>query len=710
MRTSPGPSVLRRVLTLVAGLVTLAVVGTGLAAPASAATAPLSISASSSVRLGSSVTVKARLATKAKRTVELQRKSGSSWVKVTRFTATSGKGSVSITPTATATYRLKSGSLTSKMRKISVVRNWISVGMGASSINAGSRTTMRIALYREGVLSSGTVEVQKRASSSKPWRSVTKLKIPASGRLEVTVAPTTTTQYRLVRYSATSAVRTVVVDRDWSSLTFDTSSVATSTSSTTGRITWYAAGKKATGTVTLQQKVGSGKWSKVGSVKVTDGQGSVSVTPVTTRAYRVVAATSTSASRTVTVRTVIPTRFRITGSGFGHGIGMSQYGAYAMAKAGKTVTQILGHYYTGVGLNYADLPTSPLAVQVYGPDSANSSYDDRTTSVSVTVTGGAWRLRSASGTTLVSGSSTAKLAFKVKGEQVSVTYGGKTYTDASLIRLHWAGTTYYQTTSSAKPVVTVAGAQGSYRHGRLAVSAVKGYVNVVNDLDLGTEYLYGIAEMPSSWGSSGSAALQAQAVTARSYALLKFQGGKKSWCDCHILDDPRDQNFTGWKKENEGTDARYGKLWKAAVDRTRNDTQGMLITYGGKPVQTHYYSSSGGGTLNSEDVWASKIAWERSVPDPWSLDPSSGNPNVTWTADLSQAAARTYFGLPNVVSIKVTQTWPGGAARTLKATAADGTTATRSEKSDTIRIGLNAIADGYVKAPWLKSFTPVYSG
>lgn len=701
---------MRRVLTLVAGLVALAVVGTGLAGPASAATAPLSISAPSSVRLGSPVTVKASLATKAKRTVELQRKSGSRWVKVTRFTATSGKGSVSITPTATATYRLTSGSLTSTTRKISVARNWISVGMSASSIDVGSRVTMRIALYREGKLSAGTVEVQKRASSSKPWRSVNTLKIPSTGRLEVSVAPTTTTQYRLVRYSATSAVRTVVVDRDWSSLRFDASSVATSASSTTGRITWYAAGKKATGTVTLQQKVGSGKWSAVRTVTVTDGEGSVRVTPVTTRAYRVVAATSTSASRTLSVLKVIPTSFTITGSGFGHGIGMSQYGAYAMAQEGKSVTDILGHYYTGVGLGYAALPSDPLRVQVYGPAGTKSTSGDRTTAVTVKISGGAWRLRSAAGKTLASSETTGSLTFRVKGEQVTATVAGTTYSDAALLRVHWAGTTYYRPESSTTPVATVTGAQGSYRHGRLAVTAVNGYVNVVNDLALGTEYLYGIAEMPSSWGSTGSAALQAQAVTARSYALLKFQGGKKDWCDCHILDDPRDQNFTGWKKENEGTGARYGKLWKAAVDKTRKGEQGMLITYGGKPVQTHYYSASGGGTLNSEDVWTSVTPWERSVSDPWSLKASSGNPNISWTAVLSQAAARQYFGLPDVVSISVTATWQGGGARTLTATASDGTRATRTGKSDTIRIGLNAIADGYVKAPWLKSFTPRFPG
>lgn len=710
MRPSSSPVRARRLATLLVGLVVAAFVGVGAAVPATAATAPLTMTVASSVRLGSSVTVKATLTSTATRSVDLQRKQGTSWVKVSSFTATKGKGSTTVKPTATTTYRLKSGSWTSASRKVTVIRTWISAGLSPSTINAGSTSTLKIGFYREGVRSAGTVAIQVRTSSKAAWRTAKTVKVPATGNASVTVRPTTTTQYRIERYGVVSATRTLTVDRDWSALSFDSRTLATSATSTVARVSWYAAGKKATGSVTLQQKVGSRAWSTVRSVSVVDGSAAFSITPVTTRAYRVVAPTSTSASQTVTVRTVIPSSFTIKGSGFGHGIGMSQYGAYAMAQAGKSVTDILGHYYTGVGLGYAALPSDPLAVQVYGPDSSNSSYDDRTTSVSVTITGGDWRLRGATGNDLTDIDKSAgatKLTFKVSGETVTATVNGKAYTDASTMRIHWAGTTYYEKTSSAKPVATVAGAQGSYRHGRLVVTAVNGFVNVVNDVDLGTEYLYGIAEMPSSWGTSGAAALQAQAVTARSYALLKFQGGKKSWCDCHILDDPRDQNFTGWKKENEGSGAVYGKLWKAAVDATRQGTQGRLITYGGKPVQTHYYSASGGGTLNSEDVWVSKIPWERSVSDPWSLKASSGNPNISWTATLSQSAAKRYFGLPDVVAIKVSQKWTGGGVRTLTATASDGTTATRTGKSDAMRIALNAIATGYVKAPWLSSFTPV---
>ena len=43
-------------------------------------------------------------------------------------------------------------------------------------------------------------------------------------------------------------------------------------------------------------------------------------------------------------------RHVVRGAGFGHGVGMSQYGAYGYARHGRTYSEILTHYYTGVEL------------------------------------------------------------------------------------------------------------------------------------------------------------------------------------------------------------------------------------------------------------------------------------------------------------------------------------------------------------------------
>jgi len=717
--------VTRLAASILAAVLVLTALTVAVPAAAEAATTSHALSAPTSVHLGSSATMKATWITKGKRatgTVLLQKRSSGTWKTVTKVKLVKGKGSVAIKPTASATYRLHSATYNSASKTVKVVRNWLSFGPSAgASIKVGSSASLSLKVYGDGKPVTRVVALQRL--SGKKWVTVQRLKVSSKGTT-VAVKPTSTTKYRLVRYSLTSATRTVTVDRDWASLSFSSRSLATSTSTTTATATWYSAGKKATGTMTLQQRIGSGAWTTAAKVKVTGGTGTVTVKPLVSRTYRLLAGSVSSPSVKVSVKTVIPASFLVTGSGYGHGIGMSQYGAYAGAQAGNSATAILKHYYTGVSVAQTTMPTSPLSVQVFGPDPAYSTaYDDLATSVKVTVHDGGWRVRNnqvdpdtgKTGMTRAYSSTGETITFSVAaGGKVSATVDGKVVSTDTIERLHWESTSYYYPSHTTETYATVAGAQGAYRHGRLTVTNIGGYINVVNDLDLNTEYLDGIAEMPSSWGLKGSAALQAQAVAARSYALLKYQGGIKSWCNCHLRDDVRDQNFTGWKKENEGHDGLYGKtsdgyygaLWQAAVAKTVSGTTGLLLTYGGKPVATHYYSASGGATLNSEDVWASVVPYERSVSDPWSLASSSGNPNKTWTATLSQAQAKKYFGLSDVVAISV-GTYTGGGLKSLKATSSTGATKTISGKADAMRASLNGAVTGYVKAPWIKTIAPV---
>ena len=46
-------------------------------------------------------------------------------------------------------------------------------------------------------------------------------------------------------------------------------------------------------------------------------------------------------------------RVRMSGRGYGHGVGMSQWGAYAMAKEGKNAEEIVTHYFNGVRIDRA---------------------------------------------------------------------------------------------------------------------------------------------------------------------------------------------------------------------------------------------------------------------------------------------------------------------------------------------------------------------
>mgnify|MGYP007125373178 CR=1 FL=1 len=114
--------------------------------------------------------------------------------------------------------------------------------------------------------------------------------------------------------------------------------------------------------------------------------------------------------------------------------------------------------------------------------------------------------------------STTSLTFKWPGNRDSGTSTG----GAALLRV-------------AGPGVSIA--NGSrYRYGIVSVTPAKlsgGLslgLQVNNILRLHDEYLYGIAEVGSSWPT---ATLQSQVITARSYAYRKYRAGIRSACACN---------------------------------------------------------------------------------------------------------------------------------------------------------------------------------
>ena len=393
----------------------------------------------------------------------------------------------------------------------------------------------------------------------------------------------------------------------------------------------------------------------------------------------------------------VPDNFALNGSGYGHGIGMPQYGAYQMAREGASATGILRHYYTGSAASTHTTPVH-IGVQVHGPDPYGvRGYGDTRDSTEITVADRWWSL-STGGKQIGSGPA-GTLTVSASDGSVVVRADGRTFRHKRMV-LEWSGTPYYKPAVSPA-TVTVAGAHGTYRHGRMLISAINGVPNIVNQVRLNSEYLYGIAEVPSSWGATGgSEALRAQAIVARSYAALKADDWKPE-CRCHLVDDVRDQQFSGWEKESEAT---YGRYWRSAVDATWTSArEGRVLTYGGRPVEAHYFSSSGGRTASSEDVWSTALPYERSVHDPYSKA-APGNSYASWTRVMRQSKARELFGLGNVASIKVTSRYSSGQARTLVATSARGATAEISGKADHIRatVGAHTVA-GSIPSAWVST-------
>lgn len=361
--------------------------------------------------------------------------------------------------------------------------------------------------------------------------------------------------------------------------------------------------------------------------------------------------------------------WRLGGSGFGHGVGMSQYGAYVQAAEGRSARAILEHYFRGsvvAGVtDSADIRVN-LVHSAASFRTATVSLQDGGGTGSITVGGGSFAVRAGDVVTysLSGGSITAERsgpsgAARLTGASAQVVWSGTRARSGPATLLDVAG-----------PGETLGDASGRYRWGTLDVRVVAGRLEAVNIVRLHDEYLYGIAEMPSSWPA---AALQAQVVAARSFALVRLAAGPRAACACHVYDTTADQVFAGWAKEGEPT---WGARWTAAVDATHTSaTTGLALLSGGRVVQAFYSSSSGGRTQANEDVWGgTPLAHLRSVPDPWSLD--DRNPYRRWVRDRTNAQLAAAFGLPDVVRLDLSARTGGGGVRTARATASTGATAT----------------------------------
>jgi SpoIID/LytB domain protein len=212
-------------------------------------------------------------------------------------------------------------------------------------------------------------------------------------------------------------------------------------------------------------------------------------------------------------------------------------------------------------------------------------------------------------------------------------------------------------------VVKVAGI--SLKYGSVALRAVASKMEVTTTLALDTEYIYGISEMSSAWPT---AAIQSQAIASRTYGLSRIATIRKD-CDCNVYSTIYDQNYVGYSKESEPV---IGALWKAAVDATA----GMSVTYNSAPINVYFFSSSGGMTQRSEDVWGTAYPYLTNVADPYSLDLVLNPTYSHWQRVINQKDMSAAFGLPDVASIAIDARTPSNSVISLTATSSTGIKAT----------------------------------
>jgi stage II sporulation protein D len=263
------------------------------------------------------------------------------------------------------------------------------------------------------------------------------------------------------------------------------------------------------------------------------------------------------------------TRLTIRGAGFGHGVGMSQWGAYGYAMHGADYRSILAHYYTGTSLGTA----APTTVRVLLLDGERLVHFSNA--------------RAAAGKAVAPGK----------------TYGARATRDGRVDLLSPTGRRLKRvaaplTVTGSGGSVHLGGA-GDYR-GNLELTPGDGGLLVVNALGL-EDYVRGVVarESPSSWPA---AALEAQAVAARTYAVTTSRGG--------VFDqykDTRSQVYGGMAAETPATNAAVAA------------TAGQLVTYQGRPAVTYFFSTSGGRTENVENtsLGVEPVPWLKSVKDPY---------------------------------------------------------------------------------------------
>ena len=265
-------------------------------------------------------------------------------------------------------------------------------------------------------------------------------------------------------------------------------------------------------------------------------------------------------------------RFTIRGAGFGHGVGMSQYGAYGYAQHGVTYDRILAHYYKGTALGAADPAfTVRVLVQSTGTASFSGASQAGTRRLSPSKTYRAQRY----------GSSQVAL-IGPRGNRLGVYAAPLTVSPAggNVLRL---------------------GGMGRYRGNLELRPDLFAGVNAINAVAL-EDYVAGVVsrESPSSWPAE---ALKAQAVAARTYAATTSKAG--TGFDQYA--DTRSQVYGGVAAETASTNA--------AVAATR----GQIVTYQGAPVVTYFFSTSGGRTENVENtsLGTEPKPWLKSVKDPY---------------------------------------------------------------------------------------------
>ena len=315
--------------------------------------------------------------------------------------------------------------------------------------------------------------------------------------------------------------------------------------------------------------------------------------------------------------------FTVRGSGWGHGFGMSQYGAYGAARSGRTWKQILAFYYPGTKVS--TMPSGTVLKVWISRDNDGSLRVRPAAGLNVRdANGGRY--------TLPAGGKYTSWRISRSGSGYRLSYrtsSGKYVTQRTgLSSSTWS---FY----SPARLITVVLPSGSVRSYRGSVALVKrgSSGRTVNRVLL-EDYVKGVVptEMPTSWPA---AAVRAQSVAARSYAVRLRDHTNYSGYD--ICDTTACQVYRGLGSET------------AAGNVAVRATKGAIVTYRGVVALTQFASSNGGHSAQG------------------------AHPYLAPRPDRYDGAVRSQAWTKTVTARSVAAAWPAvGTVRGLRVTARDG--------------------------------------
>ncbi|MEX2554704.1 MAG: SpoIID/LytB domain-containing protein [Actinomycetota bacterium] len=370
------------------------------------------------------------------------------------------------------------------------------------------------------------------------------------------------------------------------------------------------------------------------------------------------------------------------GHGWGHGRGMGQWGAKGQADAGKTWSQIVLSYYSGVtiGTRPAD---EDLRVLVE-------------TSSDVLVSSAApFTVKWIGQGTLAASDATFKF-FRARHdgtvyivEKSASSTGPWTVVGTNTVPARFMpGTELMQHVEES----------GVVRYYRGFVDGIKTgttSMRTINELTM-TQYLYGAVprEMPATWAPE---AVRAQSVAARSYATYKRDGARAAGQNYDICATTSCQVYLGAASRPSVASTTVTQLEHAASSAAVDATAGKVLFSAGKPILAEYSSSTGGYSA------AGSVSYLSAVPDQY----DSVSPHHDWTTDITATSIEDNWPeIGELVGVNVTERngfgeWGG---RVLKMQLI-GTIKTLTISGETFRSAFSWPSSGGVKSTWFRIAT-----